>query len=791
MGRTIKSRLLFWSIFFIISMAMVTLFVVIMQNRIIDRYEEMNNNMLLEYNLVEYSRKLTEDYYWYSKSLDQIERKSKYESTRSALEETLLQLDVTITDRESRVAYRGIKNIIINLIEECESGIQDARRGTLSNTKTHTLVTERLHRYIKENISDLISKENNYLIAELRKLETTRRISSFSGLILHWGITIILIIMAIIYSRKITDPLTKIARVASSISSGNFSDEVDKDLLERKDETGKLSRAFNTMVENLRDNINELKEKNEKLKDAQMKAEEASTTKSTFLANMSHEIRTPLNAILGFTDILKETELEVLQREYIETVHTSGETLLALINDILDISKIEAGSMVFESIDFDLYYLIESILKMIRSKVQGRSIEVMYNIQDDMQSSFKGDPTRIRQILINLIGNALKFTEHGEIIIDVKLDKEDHGYSPRKILFSVRDTGIGIPEGQLEKIFESFTQADASTSRKYGGTGLGLNISRAFVERMGGRIWVESKVGKGSTFFFNLQLEEAEGLIEKNIQPVMSKQLAGTNIIIVDDNKNARQLLHKYCEGVGIVIMKSFVSGIEAMEWLGQAERLPDIVLTDIMMPVMDGYELIKRIRASEKTKALKVISVSSDVMVGKSKQAKIKGFNGYIAKPVIRNEFVSVIRTVIGDQRKDGQIVTRHMAEEISLKGTKVLVAEDNEVNLMLIVALLNKMGCDVYTARDGREAANKVRGGAYDIVLMDVQMPELTGLEATELIRNEINTEIPIIALTAAAMKEDEENAFNSGMNDFLTKPINIGKLKQKIRYWIDKQL
>jgi two-component system sensor histidine kinase/response regulator len=543
------------------------------------------------------------------------------------------------------------------------------------------------------------------------------------------------------------------------------------------------------MVENLRDNINELKATNEKIKEAQLKAEEASEAKSTFLANMSHEIRTPLNAILGFTDLLKGTDLDMLQREYIETVHGSGEALLALINDILDISKIEANSIVLESIVFDFYYLIESILKMVRSKIQGRPIELIYNIQEDMPTSFKGDPTRIRQILINFIGNALKFTERGDIIIDISLDKENRGSSHRTVLFVIKDNGIGIPEDQQQKIFESFTQADTSTTRKYGGTGLGLNISKAFIERMGGRVWVESEVGKGSTFYFTLLLEESDRLIDKDIKPVASKQLSGTKVIIVDDNNNARQLLNKYCESAGIVILKSFISAKEAIEWLNETEELPDVVLTDIMMPVIDVYEFIKQIRAAENTRNLEVISVTSDAMAGTSKKAKAKGFDGYIGKPIIKNELINVIRTVIGDKREGGQIVTRHLAEEIALKGIRVLVVEDNEVNLKLAVTLLKKMGCEVFTARDGREAINKVREDSYDIVLMDLHMPDINGLEATRTIRYEIDTEIPIIALTATAMKEDEEKAFESGMNDFLTKPINLKKLNKKMRYWVEK--
>ena len=430
MRHNIRSRLLFWSILSISTMFILTLFIVFIHVSIIDQYKEINGNMLLEYNLVEYSRKFTEDYYLYTKSPNQREYKEKYEKSRSALENTLFQLDKTITNRESRIAYRGTKNIINNLIDQCESGIKETRKGALSNIKLNYQVPERLHRYIKENISDLISKENSYLNGVLEKLETTRSISFIAGIILHWAITVFFIAMAVIYSRKLIDPLTKLAHVASNISSGNIDYEVDKDLLQRKDETGELSRAFNSMVENLRDNINELKATNEKIKEAQLKAEEASEAKSTFLANMSHEIRTPLNAILGFTDLLKGTDLDMLQREYIETVHGSGEALLALINDILDISKIEADSIVLESIVFDFYYLIESILKMVRSKIQGRSIELIYNIQEDMPTSFKGDPTRIRQILINLIGNALKFTEQGDITIDISLDKEDQGSSP-------------------------------------------------------------------------------------------------------------------------------------------------------------------------------------------------------------------------------------------------------------------------------------------------------------------------------------------------------------------------
>jgi CheY-like chemotaxis protein len=437
-------------------------------------------------------------------------------------------------------------------------------------------------------------------------------------------------------------------------------------------------------------------------------------------------------------------------------------------------------------------YLIESILSMIRSKMVGSSVDILYRMEDGPRY-FKGDPTRIRQILINLIGNAIKFTEKGEIFTTIGLDPSDKQGDGepgliRTLRVTIRDTGIGVPEDKKESIFEVFTQADASTTRKYGGTGLGLSISKAFVEKMGGEIWVESEEGKGSEFIFTLKLAQAKPIIEAEIEPISLESLKGKRIVIVDDNYHAGEIFKEYCMTAKMDVLFVANSAQEALSLLASEETLPDLVISDMMMPEMDGYEFIEKIREDEKLRHLKVIAATSDAVPGQSMHAKIKGFDAYLAKPIISKELINVIRTVFGDKRKEeSPIITRHLAEEVFFKGLKVLVVEDNPINMKLMETLLKKYGIIIDKAGNGKEAIEKLRGNnSYNIVFMDIQMPEMNGIEATEIIRNDISKEIPIIALTAAVMLEDREHALAAGMNDFIEKPIKTDRLKEVLQQY-----
>ncbi len=604
-------------------------------------------------------------------------------------------------------------------------------------------------------------------------------------------------LMGIYLSRKITRPIINLRDATKKISRGELDAKIE---IITNDEIGELARSFNQMVEDLKrttvsrdelaEEILERKKIETALMTSKVQAEAALKAKSQFLANVSHEIRTPMNAIIGFTRLLNDTRLDDIQRDFVNTMQTSGNLLLSLINDILDFSKVQEKDYELESIEFDLMYLIESVYSMIRSKMIGSPVDVLYRM-DSVPRYFKGDPTRIRQILINLISNALKFTEKGEIYTTIELAPEDNigNGEPgllRTIKVTIRDTGIGIPKEKSEAIFEAFTQADVSTTRKYGGTGLGLSITKAFVERMGGKIWVESELGKGSEFIFTLKLVQAKPIVESEIEPVKYESLKSKRIIIVDDNYNAGEIFRDYCASANMDVLLVANSGKEALSFLKNDKLLPDLIISDMMMPEMDGYDFIEEIRKDENLKHLKIIAATSEAIPGQSMNAQVRGFDGYLSKPIIRREMINVIRTVLGDKRETGKhIVTRHLAEEISFKGMKVMIVEDNPINMKFMETLLIKYGIVVDKAQNGKEAVDMLsKKSDYNLIFMDMHMPEMNGIEATKIIRDQIDKKTPIIAITAAVLKEDRDSANVAGMNDFMEKPVSIDKLREVLQ-------